>query len=186
MIPEIIRVLKEFVEEADTRGHVRSISSVMAEVQKKRSESGREMEHQRFPTRSVSDPEAIRRFAVEAARTLADDKCEDVVCLDVRELSQVADYIVIASGSSDRQMRSSADDVEKLARESGYGIFRRSDDDRATWLVLDCVDVVVHVFEPNTRAHYDLEMLWADAERVEWIRTKSAATPGVKKRSTRS
>lgn len=140
-------------------------------------------EHQRFPTRSTSDPAKIREFAVEAARMLQDDKCDDILCLDVRELSQVSDYIVIATGSSDRQMQSAADDVKKLAVESGYGIFRRSDDERATWIVLDCVDVVVHIFEPNTRAHYDLEMLWGDAERVKWERPAGAKPPGAQRRA---
>jgi ribosome-associated protein len=133
-------------------------------------------DHQRFPTRSVADPAVTRAFAIDAARMLADDRCEDVLCLDVRSLSQVSDFIIVATGTSDRQMRSAADDVAKLAQQIGYGLFRRSQDDRATWIVLDCVDVVVHVFEPNTRAHYDLEMLWGDAERVEW-RRPSAPTP---------
>ncbi len=129
-----------------------------------------ETEHRRFPTRSTSDPDAMRRFAIEAARMLADDRCEDVLCLDVRSLSQVSDYIVIASGTSDRQMRGAADDIERLADQHRFRVFRRSQDDRATWIVLDCVDIVVHIFEPNMRAHYDLEMLWGDAERVTWER----------------
>lgn len=129
-----------------------------------------EGDHQRYPTSSTSDPEALRAFAIEAARMLSDDKCTDVVCLDVRGLSQISDFIVIGSGTSDRQMRSAADDVDELAGKAGMGKFRRSEDDRATWIVLDCIDVVVHIFEPNTRSHYDLEMLWGDAEQVEWKR----------------
>lgn len=134
-------------------------------------------EHQRFPTRSVSDPAVTKAFAIEAARMLADDRCEDVLCLDVRSLSQVSDFIIVASGTSDRQMRSAGDDVAKLAQTSGYGVMRRSQDERATWIVLDCVDVVVHIFEPNTRAHYDLEMLWGDAPRLSWER-ESASRAG--------
>lgn len=126
--------------------------------------------HERFPTVSTSDPARTRELAVEMARTLADDKCEDVVLLDVTRMSQMTDYIIIASGTSDRQMRSSGDDAAKTAERLGHSTFRRSVDDRATWVVVDFVDVVVHVFEPNTRAHYDLEMLWADAKRVAWER----------------
>lgn len=126
--------------------------------------------HQVFPTSATSDPAKTHAFAIEAARLAHDDKCEDVVLLDVRNLSQVSDYIVIASGTSDRQMRSVADDIDKLSAQQGYPVFRRSVDDRTTWIVVDCVDVVVHVFEPNTRAHYDLEMLWADAPRLDWQR----------------
>lgn len=126
--------------------------------------------HQVFPTSGTSDPAETRAFAIEAARLASDDKCEDVLLLDVRNLSQVADYLIVASGTSDRQMRSVADDVDELAAKHRYPVFRRDADDRTTWIVVDCVDVVVHIFEPNTRAHYDLEMLWADAPKVEWER----------------
>jgi ribosome-associated protein len=114
--------------------------------------------------------EAARVFAVEAARTLSDDKCEDVVVLDVSGISPVSDFIVIGSGTSERQMRSVLSHVEDMGQETGFPPFRVSDDERATWLLADFVDVVVHVFEPNTRAHYDLEMLWGDSTRVVWER----------------
>lgn len=121
---------------------------------------------------------------------LSDDKCTDVVCLDVRGLSQVSDYIVIGSGTSDRQMRSAGDDVDKLAGRMDMGRFRRSEDERATWIVMDCIDVVVHIFEPNTRSHYDLEMLWGDADRIAWERDGnsdgSAERPGLPGRRGRS
>lgn len=126
-------------------------------------------------TRSLSDPEEIRAFAARAARCLSDDKCEDIVVLDVRELSQITEYIVIGSGTSQRQMGSALDDVEELAESVGIGLFRKSADRDSLWLLADFVDVVVHLFEPNTRAHYDLEMLWGDAPRVEWL---SLAPPG--------
>lgn len=126
--------------------------------------------HQRFASVSKSDPKEIRAFATEAARLLSDNKCQDIVVLDVTSLSQMSDYLVIASGTSDRQMRSTADDVVDLAARQGSSAFRKDVDDRTTWIVVDFVDVVVHIFEPNTRAHYDLEMLWQDAPRMEWER----------------
>lgn len=118
----------------------------------------------------MTSPDATHQFVVEAARSLADDKCEDVVVLDVRKLSQVTDFVVIGSGTSDRQMRSVLKHVEELGDKSGFRAFRVSADERAVWLLADFVHVVVHLFEPNTRAHYDLEMLWGDAPRVEWER----------------
>lgn len=116
------------------------------------------------------DPAESLRFAIDAARLIRDDKCEDVLLLDVRELSQVTDFIVIGSGSSDRQMRSVIKHVEELSHERGHTVFRNNADERSTWLLADFVDVVVHLFEPNTRAHYDLEALWGDAPRLEWER----------------
>lgn len=107
-------------------------------------------------------------FAVECARLLRADKCEHVVVLDVSDLSDVMDYVIIATGTSDRQMNSTLDDLEDLGDESCRAAYRTSKDDRSTWLLADFVDVVVHLFEPNTRAFYDLEMLWGDARRVSW------------------
>lgn len=133
------------------------------------------------PSRAPEVPAAeakAREFAVDAARLLSDDKCQDVIILDVRTLSQVTDFIVIASGTSDRQMRGSLKNVEELGAQRGNAVFRSSTDDRASWLLADFVDVIVHVFEPNARAHYDLEMLWGDAPRIEWARAADHARPG--------
>lgn len=120
-------------------------------------------------TRHVDDGPA-REFAIEAAQLVRDDKCEDVVLLDVRGMSQITDYIVIGSGTSERQMRSILQHVEEIGAARGFQAFRTNTDDRASWVLVDFVDVVVHLFEPNTRAHYDLETLWPDAKRVRWER----------------
>lgn len=120
-----------------------------------------------FPSRAQRDDAEVRRLAIELALALRDDKCTNLVVLDVRELSQVADYIVIGSGTSDRQMNAAIKDVEEIAPGLGAGACKTNGDDRSTWLLADLVDVVVHLFEPMTRAHYDLEMMWGDAPRVE-------------------
>lgn len=116
----------------------------------------------------ASDPS--KAFAVNAARLMRDDKCDDVVVIDVRGLSPVTDYIVIGTGTSDRQIRSVLDHVVGFGSESGWEAFRVSGDDAATWLVADFVHVVAHVFEVNARAHYDLEMLWGEGKPVAWER----------------
>lgn len=126
--------------------------------------------HQTFPTVSTGDPVHTRETAIEIARLLSDDKCEEILVLDVQTISQLSDYIIIATGTSDRQMRSAADDVVALGRSRNTPLYRRNLDDRTTWVVLDFVDIMVHIFEPNTRAHYDLEMLWGDGEKVDWER----------------
>lgn len=109
-----------------------------------------------------------RRFAIEAANLLKDDKCEEVVLLDVRGVSPMTDYILIGTGTSDRQMRSAMGHLEELAAEKGVPPYRRGTDADAIWLVSDFIDLVVHLFEPNARAHYDLESLWHDAKSVDW------------------
>ncbi len=120
--------------------------------------------------RRAADDAAARACAIDLARAIADDKCEDVAVLDVRGASPITDYIVIGSGSSDRQMRTALQTAQTLGYERGFGSIRSSADDRATWLLADFVDVVLHLFEPNTRAFYDIETLWPDAERLSWQR----------------
>lgn len=122
------------------------------------------------PPKPRTPPERSMEFAIEAARLLADYQCSDVTVLDIHGRNQVMDFLVIGSGTSATQMRSVLEYVEKLGEKQGFAAYRSSRDERGLWLVLDCVDVVVHLFEPNTRAHYDLEMMWGDAPRVEWER----------------
>lgn len=125
--------------------------------------------------------EAARAFAIAAARSMHDDKCTDVVALDVRGRSQVTDFIVVGSGASERQMRSAGQRVADLGETSGFALFRSNKDQPGqTWFVLDFVDVVAHVFEPGARAYYDLEMMWGDAPRLAWERPAPAAPRAAK------
>ncbi len=128
------------------------------------------LSHAPAVSRTTGDPERTRAFAIDCARLFKDDKCENIVVLDVRGRSQVTDYVVIGSGTSDRQMNSAIDDVVELGEQRGFSAMRTSRDDRSTWLLADFVDVVAHLFEPNTRAYYDIEMLWGDSVRVDWRR----------------
>lgn len=88
--------------------------------------------------------------------------------LDVSGLSPVCDFLVIATGTSGRQMRSVADDLAGLAKARGLAAWRQSTDTGSSWIVVDLVDIVVHLFEPGQRQYYDLEGLWGDGERVAW------------------
>ncbi len=114
--------------------------------------------------------QVVRGFIIETARLLKDLHCEDLVILDVRGLSDLTDYILIASGTSDRQIKGVAGQVSDLALEHGLDRFGSERDADSTWLVLDYVDSIIHLFEPTARAHYDLEMLWGDAPKIDWRR----------------
>ncbi|MBM4106098.1 MAG: ribosome silencing factor [Phycisphaerae bacterium] len=121
-------------------------------------------------SRSSTDPEKVRAFAIEVARHLHDRKFEDVRVLDVRGASPVCDYVVLGSGTSSRQMKSTATEIEKIGKAQGFGSLGESRDPSISWVVVDFVDVVAHLFEPNQRAYYDLEQLWQGAPSVPWRR----------------
>ncbi|MEW6059645.1 MAG: ribosome silencing factor [Actinomycetota bacterium] len=118
-----------------------------------------------------------RRVAVAAARAAAAKQANDIVILDVHKLIVITDFFVIASGSSDRQVKTIVEEVEKALRAKDVRPVRREGEIEAQWVLLDYVDVVVHVFSQEQREYYDLERLWRDAPRVEWSE-KGAASSG--------
>ena len=106
--------------------------------------------------------------ARRCARIADDKKAEDIVILDLRGLTFIADYFVIATAGNPRQGHAIADGIEKEMSELGEHCIGRSGYHDARWILLDYVDVVVHLFDPGARSLYDLEMLWGDAPRVDW------------------
>jgi len=107
-------------------------------------------------------------FARIAARIAADNKAEDVVILNLRDMTSIADFFVIATGTSDRQLRAIADIIEAEAARFGQKPFGVSGYVNASWVLVDFVDVVVHLFDREHRNYYDLELLWGDAPRIDW------------------
>jgi ribosome-associated protein len=110
-------------------------------------------------------------------RQLADDKkAEDIVILDVRELSSVTDYFIIASGTSEPHLRAIVEEItDKLRAEHGLRPKAIDGTWQTAWVVLDFFDVIVHVMRADVRERYDLETLWGDAPRVK-TRKRSPAT----------
>ena len=90
---------------------------------------------------------------------------EDVVALDVRGLADYMDFLVVVTGRSERQNRSIADGVMRGLKSLKVRPLARPGPDDGPWVCLDFVDVVLHIFDGATRAHYDLENLWGDAAR---------------------
>ncbi len=102
-------------------------------------------------------------------RELADNKkAENIVILDVRKLSTVTDYFVIASGTSDPHLRAISNEiVDKLRDEYGVRPHARDGSIQTAWVVLDYIDVIVHVMRADARERYDLQGLWGDAPLVK-------------------
>ena len=124
------------------------------------------MAHSKKPRTPAQD--APRDLAVAAARIADHDNAEDIVVLDLRGISPVADFFVIATGTSDRQMRSTADDIAEFGKSIGQKVWKTAGMDGGTWIVMDFVDVVVHIFDADHRDYYDLELIWGESPRVDW------------------
>jgi len=105
-------------------------------------------------------------LALVAAQAMDDKKAEDILILDVSNLLVVTDVFLLATGTSTRHVRSLMDDAELALREIDRRPIRREGAEYGEWVLLDYGDVVIHVFEKETRAYYDLERLWADAPRI--------------------
>ena len=117
-----------------------------------------------------------RDLACRAARVAASKQGAAVVVLDVRELITITDYFVIASGSSDRQVSTIADEILLQLKKLGHPALRREGESSAKWVLLDFVDFVVHVFHDEERDFYRLENLWIDAPLVEWDEAEEASS----------
>ncbi|HTV39956.1 MAG TPA: ribosome silencing factor [Candidatus Sulfotelmatobacter sp.] len=109
-------------------------------------------------------------------REFADNKkAEDIVVLDVRELSSVTDYFVIASGTSEPHLRAIVEEITgKLRDDHDLRPVRTDGSTQGAWIALDFFDVIVHIMRADVREHYDLEGLWGDAKRVKPRKSKSA------------
>jgi ribosome-associated protein len=114
-----------------------------------------------------TEPDPIREAVLACARVAADNKAADLLLLDVRRLTTIADYFLLASGSSDRRVQSIAEAVLDAMRERGRRPLGAEGLREGRWVLLDFGDFVVHVFYEEVRAAFDLEGLWFDAERVE-------------------
>jgi ribosome-associated protein len=128
--------------------------------------------------RSARKKDSARDLAVAAAGIAHDDNCQEIVVLDLRGVSPVTDYFVIATGSSDRQMRSVADDISRRAASVGQKVWHVAGREAADWIVMDFVDVVVHLFDEEHRRYYDLELIWGEAPKVDWRRGAPASRRG--------
>jgi ribosome-associated protein len=111
-------------------------------------------------------------------RELADNrKAEDIVVLDVRKVSSVTDYFVIASGTSEPHLRAIVDEITEQLEEDHHLRPKAIDGTLQTaWIVLDYFDVIVHVMRQDVRQRYDLETLWGDAPRVKTRKRPAAKT----------
>ncbi len=120
------------------------------------------------PTVKPSSASCLDR-ALAAARTAEDNRGRDIVILDLREQTAVFDYFVVITGSSRRQLHAISEEIENtLKREYGDRRLGMEGFTESRWILLDFGDIVVHLFDDETRKYYDLEHLWSGAKRVPY------------------
>jgi ribosome-associated protein len=110
-------------------------------------------------------------LARRVAALVVERRATDVVLLDVRSLVDYTDFFLVASGTSGRQNQTIGEHVVRTLKQDRLLAISKSGLDTGSWICLDLGDVVVHVFDPETRARYDLELLWADAPRADLVET---------------
>jgi ribosome-associated protein len=117
-------------------------------------------------------------LARRAAQLCLDMKASDVVVLDLRGISDMTDFFVIASGNSDTHVRSIAQHVRDELKAEGAPVSHEEGVTQGRWALLDYVDFVVHLFHPTLRQFYQLERLWSDAETVALTADDQARAQG--------
>jgi ribosome-associated protein len=112
------------------------------------------------------DPAQLARAAADAA---SDKKASDVLLLDIREVTTVADYFVICSGNNPRQIQTIADTIDEELGKQGAALLHREGTAETGWILLDFGDVIVHIFGPKEREYYRIERLWSEAKTVVYL-----------------
>jgi ribosome-associated protein len=109
-------------------------------------------------------------LAVQCAHVAEDNKARDIVLLDMREITPLYDFLLLCTGSSRRQIHTLAEEIDATLRAAGEQRTSIEGYEASKWIVQDYGDLIVHVFDAETREYYGLEDLWADAGRVDWAR----------------
>ncbi|MGN8645571.1 ribosome silencing factor [Gracilibacillus sp. HCP3S3_G5_1] len=101
------------------------------------------------------------------AKACDDKRAEDIVLLDMKNVSLIADYFLICEGTNERQVQAIAREVKDIADEQNIEVKRMEGFDQARWVLVDLGDIVCHIFHRDERGYYNLEKLWGDAPQLE-------------------
>jgi len=116
------------------------------------------------PPDELVSPHDTGALLAQVQAWLDDAKAENVAVIDIRGKSSIADYMIIATGRSDRHVGAIAEQLQRKIREEGYGRARIEGQPQCDWVLIDIGDIIVHVFRPEVREFYNLEKMWS-AER---------------------
>lgn len=108
-----------------------------------------------------------KKMAQIAYKALEDKKGEDIKVINISEISVLADYFIIANGTSESQVRALVDNVEEQLGKAGFDAKQREGYGTGSWVLLDFGDIIVHIFDKENRLFYDLERIWRDGKLVD-------------------
>lgn len=112
----------------------------------------------------MNDSKEMTKLAIKA---LEDKKAEDIRVIDISEVSVLADYFIIASGTNRSQIQALTDNVEETLARAGFPAKQTEGYDTANWVLMDFNDIIVHVFDKDNRLFYNLERIWRDGKAVD-------------------
>lgn len=115
----------------------------------------------------MSTTKDSKKMAQLACRALDEKKAEDISVIDISEVSVMADYFIIASGSNKNQMQALVDNVDEILFKAGYEMKHREGSNTSGWILLDYGDIIVHLFDQENRLFYDLERIWRDGKSID-------------------
>lgn len=107
-----------------------------------------------------------KKMVLAAVEALEDKKAENIQIIDISEISPLADYFIIANGTNRNQVQALADNVEELLGKLGYERRPIEGYENANWILLDYKDIIIHIFDQESRNFYDLERIWRDGKAV--------------------
>lgn len=113
------------------------------------------------------EKETAKEMAKLAIHALEDKKAEDIRIIDISEVSVIADYFIIASGSNRNQIQTLCDNVQETLGRAGYPEKQTEGYQTANWILMDFGDVIIHIFDRENRRLYDLERIWRDGRHME-------------------
>lgn len=126
-----------------------------------------------------------RQKALLVADLARENKAEDIVALDMRKVSNVTDFFIIATAGSTRRAQAISNNIEQGLLESRESLSNIEGYQEASWILIDAYDVVAHIFTSNLREFYNLERLWGDAPRIRLWQKQKKRRKGSRKTSKR-
>ena len=102
-----------------------------------------------------------------AVAALEDHKAEDISVIDIREVSPIADYFIIASGNNQNQLQAMRDAADEALYKAGLKVQQVEGNQNSTWILMDYNDIIIHIFSKEDRLFYDLERIWRDGEKID-------------------